>query len=130
MLSCDSRGDEAGMVCVGKHVVTLFLLQAKALIQDGSTAISSRKENADAVTQLGLLHVHQLEILLGLTYREYFNTLPETDKDGEAWEFGVVEQGRTIYIKLSIKGPDDKTKYVDCISFHLATAAINYPYRT
>jgi hypothetical protein len=117
------------VVCVEKHRVTLFLFRAKGLIQAGTLVISSRRKNMDALAQLGLLYVHQLEMLKGLTYHDYFNTLPETINEPEAWEFGIDVQGNTIYIKLAVVGNPTCHEHLACISFHLATGAIVYPYK-
>lgn len=118
------------MVCVEKHRVTLFLFRAKTAIQCGAIVIASRKENSDTLAQLGLRYRHQLEILRGLTYVDYFNTLNATDKDPEAWEFGITEQGRSIYIKLAIVTDGGGNEYLSCISFHFASQPIDFPYKT
>ncbi len=117
------------MVCLETHRVTLFLFGAKNAIQRGDIVIAARKKNSDTLARLGLLYRHQLEILKGLTYRDYFNTLPPTDKDPEAWEFGVTEQGQSIYIKLALITDRTGNEYLTCVSFHIATQPITYPYK-
>ncbi len=118
------------MVCLESHRVTLFLFRAKSAIHRGDVVIAARKANSDTLAQLGLLYRHQLEILKGLTYHDYFNTLPPSGKDPEAWEFGVTEQGRSIYIKLALITDRTENEYLTCISFHFATQSITYPYKT
>jgi hypothetical protein len=117
------------MTCVEKHIVTLFLFRAKNLIHANSFVIASRKQNSDTLAQLGLLYRHQIEIIRSLTYRDYFNTLPAKGKVPEAWEFGITEQGRTIYIKLAINSGGTRNEHLACISFHFASDAIDYPYK-
>lgn len=118
------------MVCVQARRVTLFLFAAKNAIHHGDIVIASRKENSDTLARLGLLYRHQLQILKGLTYRDYFNTLPPAGKDPEAWEFGVTEQGQSIYIKLALIRDSSGNEHLTCISFHFATQPIIYPYKT
>lgn len=118
------------MVCLEARRVTLFLFAAKNAIQRGDIVIAARKKNSDTLAQLGLLYRHQLEILKGLTYHDYFNTLSPTVKDPEAWEFGVTEHRRSIYIKLALITDGTGNEYLACVSFHFANQPITYPYKT
>lgn len=63
-----------------------------------------------------------------LTVKNYSETLLDRDNPNPPllYVFGKVINNTQVYIKLKIKG--DNNKYVLCVSFHYAENLMNFPY--
>jgi hypothetical protein len=89
-----------------------------------------------ALSELGITLEQCHDIVLSLTFKDYFNG-PEADIDcrGVIWEFGVLlDDCHEIYVKLKIAEwiqLESKIKEQEAriISFHLAKKMITYPYQ-
>jgi len=109
--------------------VNNFLAEVKSLITTGSYDFIPRPKNN--LTSLGINFKIALDIILNLTYKNYFNG-PEQDDNprfiGFIWEFGTDEESYQIYIKLKIK--DTTRGSLLCImGFHKAGFPIKYLYK-
>lgn len=69
-----------------------------------------------------------VECLKKLTVREYSHTLLDQGDNNPPllYVFGQYINGRCVYIKMKIKGEDNKK--VLCLSFHYAEWEMNFPY--
>lgn len=109
--------------------VAVFLKEFKHLISAKKFYVVGRLENQHFLADLGLTKEDRKDLILSLTIEDYCSG-PEPDKDqaGEIWVFGKEVAGQEIYIKLKI--PDTGSqKIAKCISFHVATYPLKYPYR-
>ncbi|WP_186430450.1 type II toxin-antitoxin system MqsR family toxin [Clostridium sp. BSD9I1] len=109
--------------------VNNFLEEVKSLVKSGDYDFVPRPKNN--LTSLGINLKIALDIILNLTYKNYFNG-PEQDNNpnfiGFIWEFGVDEEKYQIYIKLKIK--DTSRGELLCImGFHRADSPIEYSYK-
>jgi hypothetical protein len=112
-----------------KEEVSNFLVEVKSLASAGNYDFIPRPKNN--LTNLGINLKIALDIILNLTYKNYFNG-PEKDDNpkfiGFIWEFGQDEQNYQIYIKLKIK--DTNRGNLLCImGFHKADSPIRYLYK-
>lgn len=73
-------------------------------------------------------HLDIVERLKELTINEYSETKFDVDDDRPPllFVFGKNIKGRLVYIKLKIKGKDNKK--VLCLSFHFAEKEMRFPY--
>ena len=109
--------------------VNNFLEEVKILIKSGNYDFVPRPKNN--LTSLGINLKIALDIILKLTYKNYFNG-PQQDINpnfmGFIWEFGTDEEMYQIYIKLKIK--DTSRGELLCImGFHKADSPIEYSYK-
>ena len=87
-----------------------------------------RRSNIDTLARLGITVKHARQIIVQLTYKDYYRG-PARDRGGpefNVWEFGKEINGDQLYIKLS---DDFAYDYAKCISFHIAEYEIKYPYK-
>jgi hypothetical protein len=106
--------------------VSEFLRRLKARMLAEGLHFVPRKRNLDGLALLGLTINEAERIILDLTEGNYCRG-PEQDEDGstgEIWFFGVLEDGRSIYIKVKLD--DDFAK---CLSFHPAERPMRHPYK-
>ncbi|MFZ2603761.1 MAG: hypothetical protein WAX79_07175 [Candidatus Omnitrophota bacterium] len=107
--------------------ITDFLKKFKHVLSVDITFIP-RRDNVATIAYLGITIAYVKTILSQLTYKDYIRgPLSDKDKHGNMlWEFGTHIQGEDIYIKLSDDFNFNKAK---CISFHIATYSLVYPYK-
>lgn len=125
-----------------KREVISFLEELKALlygenfdIDTDLTIIKKKKNGSDQKysTPYTLLDLNYdaediVERLKELTVEEYSETKIDTDDVNpmQLYVFGKDISGKLIYVKLKIKG--DQQKYVLCVSFHYAKEQMSFPY--
>ncbi|MGH4138229.1 hypothetical protein [Clostridium sp.] len=106
-----------------------FLMVVKALVAAGNYDFIPRPKNN--LTNLGINLRIALDMLLKITYKNYFNG-PEQDDNpkfaGFIWEFGEDEEKYQIYIKLKIKDTS-RGKLLCIMGFHKADFSIRYLYK-
>lgn len=115
-------------------MVASFLQDFKTLTQKELSVIP-RKENQQALIDLGLTFRDRVEILMALEVEDY-SSGPDADRDraGFVWVFGKVVLDVEVYIKLKIVeyipcGTDRTQRKAICLSFHRAKASLNYPFK-
>lgn len=115
---------------MSEQQVRKFLLEFKQVVTTGSGVdLVPRKGSLDTLQFLGLTKRNLEEILLILSVADYCaGPKPDRDKPGEIWEFGKDLDGYDVYIKLKIADVGE-TKIAKCISFHIATYPLKYPYK-
>lgn len=125
-----------------KREVISFLEELKAIlcgenfdIDTDLTIIEKKKNGSDQKysTPYTLLDLNYdaediVERLKELTVEEYSETKIDTDDVNpmQLYVFGKDISGKLIYVKLKIKG--DQQKYVLCVSFHYAKEQMSFPY--
>ncbi len=88
-----------------------------------------RRENLDALSDLGLTKKNLKEEILSLSVQDYCEgPEPDRDRPGEIWIFGKHIAEKEIYIKLKI-AQVSKEKIAKCLSFHAANFPLCFPYR-
>ena len=98
----------------------LFLLKAKEIVKSQGLVLVPRDQNIEFLASMGW-STHDLELLiLGLEARDCFDG-PEPDRDSDLreWtvaEFSPVANGKTLYLKISIRLAPDACK---CLSVKL-----------
>ena len=93
-----------------------------------------RDINQTALIALGLTSKQREKMILNLKPRDYFSgPKPEEDPDkfgaAEIWEFSVISNGESIYVKLRLSKEKTKKVVAKCLSFHRAEKTINFPYK-
>ncbi len=88
---------------------------------------AERVNTLSTVGTLGITLGQAKECVLGLTEEDYYRgPIPDkSHRGGEYWEFGVVVQGREVFIKLKV---DTVNRVPVCFSFHFPDLPIVYPY--
>jgi len=107
--------------------VTLFLKLFKEAAASRFLFAERDTTLATAAT-LGITLPQAKECVLGLAESNYYRG-PIRDlshRGGEYWEFGVMVQGREVFIKLKV---DAVNHVAVCFSFHFPDSPIVYPYR-
>lgn len=86
--------------------------------------------NDDTLTTLQITPYQRADEIRKLTYKNYFRgpSPDHADPSKTWWEFGTVVKGYEIYIKLQIYEISGK-KRGKCLSFHIASWSIKYPFR-
>lgn len=115
---------------MSEEQVRSFLLEFKQIVTGGSGVdLVPRKGSLETLRFLGLTKRNLEEILLGLSVADCCAG-PKQDRDrpGEIWEFGKNIDGYEVYIKLKV-ADTGKSKIPKCISFHIASYTLKYPYR-
>jgi hypothetical protein len=107
-----------------------FLLQFKKIMVTGrGLDIVNRRENIDALAQLGLTKKNLKEEVITLSVENYCEgPEPDRDRPGDVWIFGKQIAGKEIYVKLKI-AQVGKFMIAKCLSFHEADFPLCYPYR-
>jgi hypothetical protein len=110
-------------------LVTLYLLQLKALIGQKRISFWNRDKNLQTLARLGITHEHRIEILQSLLPRNFSHMLDtEPGHAAGCWIFGVREQGVEIYIKIKIVETSHTGEQAVCVSFHEAERPLEYPF--
>lgn len=117
---------------ISTHEVKKYLVRIKTAISEGRYQFIQRRKNMESLSKVGLLVDHVKEILLGLTYSDYFNgPEPEDDEDYEPGEylfFGCDVHENEFFVKFKLEQLIDNEKCI-CLSFHIAEKKIYYPYK-
>jgi hypothetical protein len=115
---------------VKKSDIRNFLIEFKKIVVMGrGLDIVPRRENLDALSDLGLTKKNLKEEILTLSVQDYCEGPdPDRDRPGEIWIFGKHMAGREIYIKLKI-AQVGKGKIAKCLSFHAANFPLCFPCR-
>lgn len=110
------------------YKVNLILLKIKLLIGEGKCSFEEQREkNMRTLAALGLLPEDVFEILMELTPQNYYrgpSTDYNTNEPDSIWEFGIILEGREIYIKLKLTAD-----FVKDISFHFAEKPMEFPFK-
>jgi hypothetical protein len=107
-----------------------FLIEFKKIVVTGrGLDIVPRRENLNALSDIGLTNKNLKEETLALSVQDYCEG-PDLDRDrpGEIWIFGRQVAGKEIYIKLKI-AQVGREKIAKCLSFHAANFPLCFPYR-
>jgi hypothetical protein len=107
-----------------------FLLEFKQVATSGSGIdLVPRMDSLETLRFLGLTKRNLEEILLELSVADCCGgPKPDRDRPGVIWEFGKNLDGYEVYIKLKV-ADIGASKIAKCISFHIASHPIKYPYR-
>ncbi len=107
-----------------------FLVEFKKIIVKGrGLDIVNRRENIDALAEMGLTMKNLLEEIMTLSVENYCQgPEPDRDRPGEIWVFGKQIGAEEIYIKLKI-AQVGKERIAKCLSFHAANFPLCYPCR-
>lgn len=114
--------------------IVQFLTEFKALAQQRLYVVN-RIENTQALMDLGLTFNDRLNVILSLSVDDYSaGPVPDHDRAGDFWIFGVTINRIEIYIKLKIVayvdcGTKTQVKQAKCMSFHPAVKPLDYPLR-
>lgn len=101
--------------------IALFLLRAKAIVQEGVFILVPRAQNEEFMADVGWSIDDLKRLILGLDPSECFDG-PEADRDprfADNWtvaEFSPTACGKTLYLKISIRSDPDVCK---CLSVKL-----------
>ena len=106
-----------------------FLLEFKKIMVAGrGLDIVNRRENIDAMANLGFTKKNLKEEIMTLSVRDYCEgPVPDRDRPGNIWVFGKQIEREEIYIKLKITQVG-KEKIAKCLSFHTANFPLCYPF--
>ena len=86
-----------------------------------------RAKNQNALSELSITADIRKQIIRSILADDYVETVPsELSGFGELWVFGKEYDGITLYIKIAMGQPNDKTI---CISFHKAEKPIQYRFK-
>ena len=121
-------------------MVTEFLKNLNTILDDKNfnidknfIIIKSKKEKEQFSTPYTLADLEYdatdiVQRLKELTIQEYSETLFDRDDDKPPllFVFGKNIHSRQVYIKLKIKGTENK--YILCLSFHYAEKKMTFPY--
>jgi len=106
--------------------VVSFLSRFKAFASKNGLVVFQRQDYKETLTELAIHPSQAKERILGLTVENYYKGLGPGERDGEeACEFGLVDNGRELYIKLII---DNTHERAICCSFHFPEREIKYPF--
>ena len=108
-----------------------FLVSFKQAVTQGSGVfLIPRHDNRVTMSHLGITKKNLEEILLALSVENYSSGLEEDrGRSGQIWVFGKEVRGYEIYIKLKVADVSGR-KIAKCISFHIASYSIEYPYKS
>lgn len=114
-----------------RRQIQSFLIGFKQAVTQGSGVyLVPRHDTTVTLSHLGITKKNLEELLLALSVENY-SSGPEEDRDraGSVWVFGKEIRGYEIYIKLKIVEVSG-VKLAKCISFHIASFPMKYPYKT
>ena len=113
-----------------KEKVREFLRELKKIVTTGrGLDVIPRRENIDALAELGLTKKNRKDEILALSVADYCKgPSPDSDKPGEIWVFGKCVGGKEVYIKLKIAHIGNE-KIAKCLSFHVAQRTLCFPFR-
>lgn len=109
--------------------IEIFLTEFKQKLKIFDVAYHRSDDNSSAFVDLDIIPKHRNDILLKLTFKDYYKG-PNPDLydpyGAPVWEFGKVVNNKEVYIKISL---GSQGKPVICKSFHLPKRKIKYPYK-
>jgi hypothetical protein len=110
-----------------REAIRNFLMELKEIIVNRGLDVIPRRENIDALAELGLTRKNRVDEILTLSVEDYCAG-PEPDKDrpGEIWIFGKQIGVVSVYIKLKIAHIGE-VKIAKCLSFHAAKYPLCFP---
>lgn len=104
-----------------------FLFQIKEKIKVFGIVFRPRDKNLDSLAELEISAADRVVFISKLSVTDYYAG-PKKDvvnsNRPDYYEFGLTIKRKEVYIKLSL---GQTNKPVDCMSFHIAERAINYP---
>jgi hypothetical protein len=111
-----------------RAVVEAFLRNLHGKMMVFNVRYRPRDKNFKSLVDLEITSNERLDLIKNLRAEDCFSG-PNADTVGippmpDYFEFGKEFKGETIYIKINI-GRENKD--IDCMSFHIAERAINYP---
>jgi|WetSurMetagenome_2_1015567.scaffolds.fasta_scaffold189902_1 hypothetical protein len=108
-------------------------LSSCVLIAENSFFLAKRVENEKTIRELGFDKKVVKEIILSLRVEDYSEgPCPDRNYKNDVWIFGVVIDGKEIYIKLQISSynnPGELVPTLYCVSFHFAEQKMDFPYK-
>lgn len=112
-----------------KARIRSFLIEFKGIAAKRGIVVIPRKENIDALAELGLTYADRKHEILSVSVADYCaGPEPDTDKPGQLWIFGKQVGDVTVYIKLKIV-VEGELKIAKCLSFHIAKFPMCLPYK-
>ncbi len=110
-----------------RDAVRKFLMELKEIIVKRGLDVIPRRENIDALAELGLTRKNRVDEIFTLSVEDYCAG-PEPDKDrpGDLWIFGKQIGVGSVYIKLKIARIGE-VKIAKCLSFHVAKYPLCFP---
>ena len=106
--------------------VVSFLSRFKAFASKNGLVVFHRQDYKETLTELAIHPRQAREMILGLTVANYYKGLGPGERNGEeVGEFGLIDNGRELYIKLII---DNVHERAICCSFHFPEREIHYPF--
>ncbi len=109
--------------------VIKFLLKFKQVAASGGIDLVPRPDTIATLNYLGYTKKDLEEILMELSVTDYCRgPLPDEGRPGELWEFGKNFDGYEVYIKLKAVEAGS-SNIAKCISFHISTYPLKYPYK-
>lgn len=114
---------------LSKEDVQSFLEQFHAKMKIfGIIYRDDRGKNQKALEELEIVPSYRKVVIENLTVEDYIEgpVVDTLNKLGEMWVFGKDVKEREVYIKIMISDYGGQTI---CISFHLAEARLNYPFK-
>ncbi len=117
---------------IPKDLVNNYLLRIKDTVVKDRYKFINRRKNINSLARVGLMPKDRKDIILSLTYLDYFNG-PEDEKDpnfpsGEYMFFGCTIDNYEFFIKTKLYINDNKESCL-CMSFHIAEGPIIYPFK-
>ena len=115
---------------VRKQIQSFLIGFKQAVTQGSGVVLIPRHDTTVTLSHLGITKRNLEEILLALSVENY-SSGPEDDRGraGSIWVFGKEIRSYEIYIKLKIAEVSGE-KIAKCISFHIASYPMEYPYKT
>ena len=106
-----------------------FLMEFKEIVVHRGLDVIPRRENIDALAELGLTRKNRVDEILALSVDDYCSgPEPDNDRPGDLWIFGKQVGSVSIYIKLKIAQIGEE-KIAKCLSFHAAKFPLCFPCR-
>jgi len=104
-------------------------MELKKIVVNRGLDVIPRRENIDALAELGLTRINRVDEILTLSAEDYCSgPEPDNDRPGDLWIFGKQIGDQTVYIKLKIAQVGEE-KIAKCLSFHTAKFPLCFPCR-
>jgi hypothetical protein len=112
-----------------KRHIREFLMELKKIVVNRGLDVILRRENIDALAELGLTRINRVDEILTLSAEDYCSgPEPDNDRPGDLWIFGKQIGDQIVYIKLKIAQVGEE-KIAKCLSFHTAKFPLCFPCR-
>lgn len=110
-----------------KQKIRKFLMEFKEIVLKRGLDVIPRKENIDALAELGLTRKNRVDEIMILSVEDYCSgPEPDNDRPGYVWIFGKQINGINVYIKLKTAEAGEQ-KIAKCLSFHKAQYPLCFP---